>query len=302
MFVADTMNHCIRRVDGRTGRVTTVAGSGKAGYSGDGGLATAARLNEPYGVAVDRRGNLYIVDRLNACVRWVDGRTGIIGTLAGTGKAGYGGDFAEACLAPMKEPNGLALDGRGSLYIADVGASRIRRVDLRTHVITTFSGTGERKFAGDGGRADTASIQGARAVDVSRSGAVYICEREGNRIRAVDPITGAIRTLAGTGRAGYSGDGGSALQATFNGPKWVHVSEQNLVYVIDTENHCVREIDPERGTIRTVAGDGKVGGKGDGLPATQAQMDRPHGCAVYRGILYIADTNNHRIRACKLDT
>lgn len=298
MYVADTFNHCIRRVDPKNGKITTVAGCGRKGYTGDGGPATDATMNEPYGVVADARGSLYIVDRLNACVRRVDASTGIITTLAGTGKPGYSGDGGPAPTAQLREPNGLALDGRGNLYIADVSDNRLRKVDLKSGLITTACGTGERKFAGDGGPASAASIQGMRAVDVDSAGNIYLCEREGNRIRKIEAKTGFIRTIAGTGQAGYSGDNGPALAATFRGPKWVHVDRKGALYVIDTENHCVRRIDPKTLLITTIAGNGRQGGAGDGGPATEAQLDRPHGCSVRDGILTIADTNNHRIRAC----
>lgn len=297
MYIADTNNHVIRRVD-RNGIITTIAGCGRKGYTGDGGKAAAATLNEPYGVVVDREGMLYIVDRLNSCIRKVDGKTGIISTLAGTGKPGFNGDGGPANQAQLREPNGLSLEGRGILLIADVSDNRIRRVDLRTGIITTFAGTGNRQFSGDGGPASVATINGARAVDFDLAGNVYICEREGNRIRKVDRRTGIIRTIAGTGQAGYSGDGGPALKATFNGPKWVHVAPDYSIYVVDTENHCVRRIDQKTGIIATVAGSGAKGPGGDGGPAASTLMDRPHGCCVHGGMLYIADTNNHRIRVC----
>lgn len=294
MLIADTNNHCIRRVDG-AGRIRTVAGCGRKGYSGDGGRATAATLNEPYGVVADRDGSLYVVDRLNACIRNVD-PAGVITTLAGNGHPGYGGDGGPASRAQLREPNGLALDGRRNLYVADVADNRIRKIDLASGVITTASGTGRRAFAGDGGPASAASIDGARAVAVDREGNLYVCEREGNRIRKIDGRTGVIRTLAGTGTAGYSGDGGPALAATLRGPKWVDVDAQGAVFVVDTENHAVRRIDPATGVISTVAGSGQKGGGGDGGPPNRAQLDRPHGCATRQGRLYIADTNNHRVR------
>jgi hypothetical protein len=297
MYIAEAANHCIRCVDA-DGKIRTVAGCGRKGYSGDGGAATAATLNEPYGVAADRQGNLFIVDRLNACVRRVEARSGVIRTLAGTGAPGYGGDGGPAAGAQLKEPNGQALDGRGHLFIADVQDNRIRRVDLETGTITTVAGTGRRAFSGDGGPATEAAINGARAVDVDTEGNLYVCEREGNRIRRIDARSGIIRTLAGTGAAGYSGDGGPAREATFRGPKWIHLDAEGSLYVVDTENHCVRRIDLSSGRITTAAGSGTRGGAGDGGPATAAQLDRPHGCSVRAGVLYIADTNNHRVRAC----
>lgn len=295
LYIADTFNHCIRKVDTKN-VISTVAGSGWKGYSGDGGPATQATLNEPYGVLPDREGNLYIVDRLNAVIRRVDRKTRVITTYAGTGTKGYSGDGGPATQAQMKEPNALDFDPAGNLYIADVADNRIRRVDARTGLITTVAGTGKREFSGDGGPAEKAGIQGARGVAFAPDGTWYICEREGNRIRRVDGKTGVITTIAGTGAKGYTGDGGPALQATFNGPKWIHVGPDRMIYVVDTENHCVRQIDPKDRTIRTVAG-GRRGPDGDGAPAASAGMDRPHGCWVDRaGQLYTADTNNHRIR------
>lgn len=296
LFVADTFNHCIRRVDVVTGAITTVAGSGKKGYTGDGGPAAAATLNEPYGVLAGAAGNLYIVDRLNYCIRVVDGQTGRIRTLAGVGTPGYSGDGGPAERAAMREPNALELAPDGALYIADVRDCRIRRVDLSTGIITTAAGTGRREFSGDGGPAAEASINGARGVAFDQDGVMYICEREGNRIRRVDPESGVIQTIAGTGRRGYEGDGGPALMASFNGPKWIHVGPDGRLYIVDTENHCVRRIDLGSGEIRTVAG-GRRGPGGDGGAALDAEMDRPHGCWVDpEGRLYTGDTNNHRIR------
>jgi sugar lactone lactonase YvrE len=282
-YVADVMNHCIRKVDAATGVISTVAGNGQKGYSGDGGPAAKATMNEPYGVLVDRDGNLFIVDRLNAVIRRVDARTGKMSTYAGT-------------QAMLKEPNALDFDPKGDLYIADVSDNRIRKVDHRTGVISTVSGTGKREFTGDGGPAAQAGIQGARGVAFAKDGTMYICEREGNRVRRVDPNTGIITTIAGSGQKGYAGDGGPAAMATFNGPKWIHVGLDGHVYVVDTENHCVRQINRNSGVIRTVAG-GHLGPDGDGGPANKAGMDRPHGCWVdAKGYLYTADTNNHRIR------
>ncbi|MGV3720988.1 MAG: hypothetical protein ACO1SX_08755, partial [Actinomycetota bacterium] len=182
-YVADVMNHCIRRVDAATGIITTVAGNGQKGYTGDGGPATKATMNEPYGVLPDREGNLFIVDRLNAVIRRVDAKSGIITTYAGDGTKGYGGDGGPAAKAMLKEPNALDFDPKGDLYIADVSDNRIRKVERSTGIISTVSGTGKREFAGDGGPAAQASIQGARGVAFGRDGAMYICEREGNRVR-----------------------------------------------------------------------------------------------------------------------
>ncbi|HEX2174078.1 MAG TPA: hypothetical protein VHL09_16725 [Dehalococcoidia bacterium] len=300
LYIADTMNQCIRRVDAQSGLISTVAGTGQRGYSGDSGPATEATFNEPYGVLPDRDGHLFIVDRLNAVIRRVDAHTGIVTTFAGTGEKGSGGDGGPAHEAPLREPNAIDFDPTGNLYIADVADNRVRRVDAKTGIISTVAGTGRREFSGDGGPAAQASIEGARGVAFDAAGTLFICEREGSRVRRVDPQTGIIRTIAGTGRRGYAGDGGPALDATLNAPKWIHVGADGHLYLVDTENHCIRRIDRDSGRIDTIAG-GHQGPDGDGGPATRAGLDRPHGCWVdAAGRLHIGDTNNHRVRVCAL--
>jgi sugar lactone lactonase YvrE len=296
LYIADMANHRIRRVDARTGRIATVAGSGEKGFGGDGGKATLAALDEPYGLALDRDGSLFIVDRLNARVRRVDGREATIETVAGTGERASAADGVPGVEAPLREPNDIALRGR-ELFIADVADHRVRRLDLRTGILTTYAGTGRRGARGDGGPAWAADLNGPRALTLDRSGNLVIVEREGNRVRRVERATGTITTLAGTGARGYTGDGGPARDATFNGPKGIGIDRQDNLYVVDTENHCVRRIDARTRTITTVAGCGKAGPGGDGGPATAAELDRPHGACVDRdGALLIADSSNHRVR------
>src|SRR5499433_1856751 len=224
LYVAEATNHCVRRIDKATGMITTVAGTGTAGYSGDGGPATRATLNQPYSLQVDANGDIYIVDRLNAVVRKVDAATGIITTVAGTGEPGSGGDGGPGPRAQLREPNDCFLDGRGGLLIADVQDQRIRRLELRTGIITTFAGNGEKRRAGDGKPATQASIMGSRAVCMDRKGNTYICEREGNGVRKVD-ANGIMSTFAGTGERGYSGDGGPALAATWGAPKAIRCDQ-----------------------------------------------------------------------------
>jgi streptogramin lyase len=301
LYIAEAFNHCLRKVDLRTGVITTVAGNGQRGYSGDGGKATQATMNEPYAVVRDAQDNLYIVDRLNAVIRKVDGKTGVITTIAGNGQKGYSGDGGKATEAMLREPNDCCLDGKGGLLIADVADWRIRRVDLKTGVITTFAGTGraqgkiDRTRIGDGGPATQAVIVGARAVCVDGQGNTYICEREGNAIRKVD-AHGIITTLAGTEEKGYTGDGSEARRATFNGPKGIRCDRQGNIYVVDTENHAIRRIDVTTSVVTTVAG-GRKGADGDGGDAMKAGLDRPHGCVIDAdGSIYIADSSNHRVR------
>lgn len=292
LYIAEAFNHCVRKIDAKTGGIVTVAGCGQKGYSGDGGPAIKATLNEVYAVAADTNGDLYLVDRLNAVIRKVDGKTGVITTLAGNGTQGYGGDGVKATAAMLREPNDCCLDGKGGLLIADVADWRIRRVDLTTGIITTFAGTGRAKTGeiGNGGPATKAVLIGARAVCVDSKGNTFVCEREGNGVRKID-AAGIITTFAGTAAKGYSGDGGPAQQATFNGPKGIRCDRAGNVYVVDTENHAIRKIDAKTEQLTTVAG-GKRGAGPD-------ELDRPHGCVVgLDGSLYITDSSNHRV--CKL--
>jgi sugar lactone lactonase YvrE len=298
LYFSDTFNHCIRRVDGRTGVISTCAGCGEAGYSGDGGSATRARFNEPYGIAVGKTGNIYVADRHNHCVRRVDGASGVVTTFAGSGSSGFSGDGGPSSRAGMVEPNGLALDlVQNRLFIADVADHRVRVVDLASGVIRTFAGTGKPEHSGDDGPANAAGIFGARAVKVAADGTVYIIERQGSTLRAVDPGSGIITTLAGTGERGYGGDDGPALAAVFDAPKELAIDRDGNLLIVDTENHVIRRFDILMRTVAAIAGSGRQGGDGDGGPARAATLDRPHGAAVAAdGSIYIGDTNNHRIR------
>ncbi len=314
LFFSDTNNHVVRRVDAKSGIITTVAGSGKKGYTGDGGPATKATMNEPYGIALDSDGNLYIVDRLNYCVRFVDEATKNIYTLAGNGQPGFAGDEAPAFKAQFREPNGICIwsnEPEKRICIADVKDNRVRAVYFRfknprtmliePHVMT-LSGNGERKTQGDGGHYRDAKLNGPRAITGMVNGDILVVEREGNCVRRIDQATQQITRFAGTGQKGYTGDGGPALKATFDGPKEICCDKDGNVFVVDTENEAIRRIDAKTGIITTVAGKGKskTPGLGDGGPATQATLGRPHGLAVGPdGGLYIADTLSNKIRVVK---
>ena len=298
LYFTDTFNHRLRRVDQASGVITTVGGNGHPGFSGDGGPAAQAQVREPYGLVLDAQGNLFFADRLNRRVRRIDAMTHTISTVAGNGSTRYSGDGGPGEKAGLVEPNGVAFsnDGR-TLYIADVAGHRVRSLDLDRNIISTFAGTGKGRHEGDGGLARDASIWGARAVDTGPDGSVYILEREGNSLRKVSAETGRIATIAGTGRKGYSPDGGIASEATFNGPKELEVDSSGNVWIVDTENQAIRLIDAASQRIRTVAGTGARGGDGDGGPAKKARLDRPHGVAIGPdGSCWIADTSNHRIR------
>jgi DNA-binding beta-propeller fold protein YncE len=289
LVFADTYNHCLRRIDAQTGIISTIAGTGEPGFSGDGGPATSARFNQPYGITIDHAGTVYVADRLNKRVRRIDGGDSIITTLAGEGSPS-----GEA----LVEPNGLALEpAYGRLYIADVADNRVRRVDLATGALTTFAGTGAASHSGDGGRAIEAGIFGARAVAVHPDGTVYILERQGSTLRRVFPGIHEIATIAGTGARGYSGDGGRASDAVFNAPKEMALDAGESILIVDTENHVIRRIDARTWIVTTIAGRGFAGGGGDGGPATEAGLARPHGAVVGAdGAIYIGDSENHRIR------
>jgi DNA-binding beta-propeller fold protein YncE len=295
LFFADTYNHCIRRVDARTGTITTIAGTGERGFSGDGGAATRALLNQPYGVVVDRDGNIYFADRLNGRVRRVDA-SGTISTLAGDGSGKFSADGGPAAEAGLAEPNGLALDeAEKKLFITDVADHRVRVVDLATGLISTFAGTGEGRHDGDGGPAARAGVFGARAVALAPDGALYIMERQGSSLRRVRD--GVIETVAGTGARGYGGDGNDARHAVFDAPKEMAVDAGGNVFVVDTENHVIRCIDAQTWIVTTIAGIGVAGPGGDGGPARQAELARPHGATIGPdGALYIGDSENHRVR------
>lgn len=301
LYICEVGHHRVRRLDLKSGELTTVAGNGTKGYSGDGGPATRAQLNEPYEVRFDTAGNMLFVEMQNHLVRKVDAKTGTISTVAGTGKAGFGGDDGPAARAQFSSPHSIALDGADNLYIADIANHRIRRVDAKTGLVTTIAGNGEKKPPVDGQTAPGKPMIGPRALFI-HEGTLWIALREGHSVWRMTLADGMLAHIAGTGQKGYSGDGGRSKEATFNGPKGIAVGPERFVYVVDTENQAIRRLDPFRHTLYTIAGKGPEhrGGAGDGGPATEAMLDRPHGiCVGPDGAVYIGDTNNHRVRRVK---
>jgi sugar lactone lactonase YvrE len=241
---------------------------------------------------------MYFVEMKNHLIRRVDLHTGVISTVAGDPKEGFAGDGGPASQARFRQPHSIALDDRGNLFVADIGNHRIRRIDLKTETISTIAGTGQRRLPLDGTKAEGQPILGPRALYVVGS-TMWIALREGNSIWRLDLDSGVIRHVAGTGKAGYSGDGGPPLAATFNGPKGIAATSDGMVYVVDSENQAVRRIDTKAGRIDTIGGGGPKarGYAGDSGPALAAHFDRPHGiCVTPNGTLFLGDTNNHRVR------
>lgn len=278
-----------------TGIITTVAGT-SGGYSGDNGAATSAELAVPNGVAVDSSGNIYIADTGNNRIRKVD-TNGIITTVAGDGSVGYSGDNGAATSAQLNYPTGLAVDSRGNIYIADALNDRIRKVDTNG-TITTVAGNGWAGYSGDNGPATSAQLTNPLGVAVDSSGNIYIADYSYNIIRKVD-TNGIITTVAGDGTQGYSGNNGAATSAELSGPEGVEVDSNGNIYIADSENHKIRKVDIN-GIITTVAGTDSTeynGDNGDNGAATSAWLYEPRGVEVdSNGNIYIADTNNDRIR------
>ena len=273
--------------------IRTLAGTGVDGYGGDGGPATEALLYRPIGVAVDAAGNVYVAERENDRVRRI-ALDGTIETFAGTGVFGHAGDGGPATAAQLGEPSDVALDSAGNVYVADQYNHRVRRI-APGGTISTFAGDGEEGYGGDGGPAAVARLDHPVGVALDAAGNVYVAEFEGHRVRRIAP-DGTIATIAGTGVAGFSGDGGPATSAQLNQPVRVALDAAGNVYIADLDNHRIRRIAPD-GTISTFAGTGVEGYGGDGGPATSAQLDEPAGVALdAAGNLYVADSGNHRVR------
>lgn len=296
-YIADSGSHRIRRVDAKTGIITTVAGTGTLGFSGDEGPAAAAALSQPSGIALDAAGNLYIADTGNRRVRRVDVKRGTIATVAGTGRRNYSGDGGKAIEAEMGSADAVVLDRAGNLLIADSYYGHIRKVDLQTGLISNFAGNGDYDFAGDGGPATSAALHTPTGLAVDRDGNVYIADIGHHRIRKVDANSKIITTVAGNGQRPFNGDGGAAVSAALNIPTGITLDGSDNLYIADSFHDRVRRVDAETRVITTVAGDGYFGYTGDGVAPLATSLNYPVGVAVdSSGNLYIADSDNHRIR------
>jgi uncharacterized protein (TIGR03437 family) len=295
IFIADGYNNRVRKVSA-SGTITTVAGNGSRGFSGDGQAATAAELNFPTAVAVDAGGNLFIADLYNNRIRKVSG-SGIITTVAGngaqnsqSGQGTYSGDNGPAASAGLNMPYGVAVDASGNLFIADLYNNRVRKVSP-SGTITTVAGNGNQGFSGDNGPATAASLAQPYGIAVDTSGNLFIADFGNDRVRKVS-ASGTITTAAGNGNQGFSGDGGPAISSELNYPKGITVDTLGNLFIADFGNNVIRKVSAS-GVITTVAGNGNFGCTGDGGPATSAELDFPLGVAVdASGNLFIADTNS----------
>jgi len=289
----------IRRVDLTTNRLMTVAGNGEKGYVAESRRPLQTAFSAPHEIRFDEQGNLYVVERDSHTVRRIAARSGFISTLAGNGEAGFSGDGKPAILSQLRQPHSIAFDNAGNLLICDIGNSRLRIVSRETGFIDTLSGTGERIATPDSGPLTGTPLLGPRSIDTDNNGNAYLVLREGNAVFQLDIAGNRLQRIAGTGEQGYTGDGGEAITATFNGPKGIAYSGQDhSLYIVDTENHVIRKMSLRTGIIETVLGTGERGDGPDGDPLN-CKLNRPHGVCVYRGTVYVGDSENHRIRAIR---
>jgi streptogramin lyase len=296
LWFADYAANVVRRI-AKDGVISTVIGNGLAGYTGDGGPARAASLNHPHEIRFDRGGNLFVADAGNNAIRRYDVKSRLITTVAGNGKPGYAGDGGLAAGAQLKNPISLQFDPAGNLFIADIGNQVIRRVDAHTGVITTFAGTGRTGETPDGAPIAGTPLSGPRSLDFDRAGNLWLVTREGNQLLRFDLAAGVIHHEAGTGKKGFTGNGGTAMAATLSGPKGIAITADGDVYLADTENHAIRRLDVKRNVIELVAGSGVAGARLEGDPL-KTQLTRPHGIFVDTdGTVFIGDSENHRILA-----
>jgi len=292
-YIADPLNARVFKVDA-SGTLTVAAGTGVSGYSGDGGPASSATLDLPFGIAVDKSGNLYIADTYNAVIRMVN-VSGIINTVAGTLPiGGYSGDNGPAIRAELNSPEGVAVDADGNLFIADTGNNVIRKVDTNS-IITTVAGILGYGYSGDNGPATLAHLSLPKGVAVDASGNLFIADTFNHRIREVNS-SGEIVTVAGNGTPGFSGDSDLAIFAQLNYPAGLTVDASGNLFIADTQNNRIRQVN-EHGFIGTVAGTATYGYSGDSGPAIGAELNYPGGIAAdASGNLFIADLYNSRIR------
>jgi len=297
LIIVDFGNHRVRRIDHRTGIIETIAGTGEAGYNGDGIPAAQAQLARPEFAVFSPTGDLFIADSYNNRVRRIDHRTGLISTAAGTGERGFSGDGGQATLAELHFPEGIAVDSQGNLFISDTVNRRIRRVDAGSGIITTYAGTGAVGINAENTPALQAKFLRLARIAVDRSGNVYVADSPSHRILIIDAKTRLLRTFAGSGMLGADGDGRPATNARLSYPEGMVVAPNGDIYFADVGNHRVRKIDTKTGVIDTIAGTGEKGFSGDGGPALKARLWSPGRVWVdHNGNVLIADIVNARVR------
>jgi streptogramin lyase len=298
IWFCEYTGHRVRRI-APDGTLTTEMGTGKKGYSGDGGPASSAEFNLPHEIRFDKAGDLYVVDMSNHAVRKIDMRTRTIRTIAGNGEPGYSGDGGPAEKAQFKQPHSIQFGPQGELFVCDIGNHVVRRIDFSTGTIDTLAGTGAAGTTPDGSPLKGTPLRGPRSLDVDARGFLWLATREGNQLFQIDLKAGRIFHRAGTGAKGFSGHGGPALQALLNGPKGVATDTKGNVWLVDTESHSIRRYDAATGTLTLMAGTGQKGDGPDGDPL-QCAMNRPHGIFVDKdGSVWITDSESHKIRLMK---
>ena len=282
------------------GRLHTMAGTGAKGYTGDGGPALQATFNLPHEIRFDKAGNSYIADMANHAIRRVDAKTQVITTFAGTGKPGYSGDGGPAAQAELKQPHSIQFDPGGEhLYICDIGNNVIRRVEMKSGTISTFAGTGKPGDTPDGSPITGTPLKGPRSIDFDAKGDLWLVTREGNQLFRFDLKAGLIHHIAGTGKKGFTGNGGPAKEATLSGPKGVSIDAEGNAWLADTESHSVRMVEAKTGRLLLMAGTGEKGDGPEDAPL-QCKMARLHGIFVDQdGAVYIGDSEAHRVRVLR---
>lgn len=306
LYVSETSAERVWKIDRKTGLLVAVSGTGEPGFSGDGGLAMAARLREPGDLAFDREGNLYIADLGNNRVRRVDRKSGVISTFAGTGRPIFTKDGLPARETPLGRPSGIFFDAAGSLFVLDCYSGRLLRIDAKTGLVSTVVGNDTSNFIPDAKTARGTGLPVPSSARRTSRGEIVLSVTGANALVKVNPATGELARIAGTGIPGYAGDGGPAARAQIAQPTAIAVDRDDNVFFADWDNNAVRRVDAKTGVIETLAGSRRTdrygetqtaGFSGDGGPAAKAQLWRPTALAFDGdGNLFIVDARNHRIR------
>ncbi len=301
LYISDGFNHVIRKINLRSNIITTIAGNGIAGFSGDGAVATSAQLFVPEDVFADTAGNIYIADAGNNRIRKITASTGIITTIAGSGPTGIGtggasGDGGQATNAQLNNPSGVCLDKNGNIYIADYENNKIRRIDGVTGIIATIVGNGTTVYSNDGLMGTNVGIAGPIVVRADTAGNIFYCDQYNHSVRKIEALTGLVTTVAGNGIVGYTGDNGAATQAQLNQPTGIYVNENGDIFLVQYFDGVVRKVDGKTNMITTVVGKIERGFSGDGGLATESKLRCGSLVLDRHETMYIADQDNNRIR------